>query len=165
MNRIKDIFNKGKLYFIFIFLFLFIFVLMLIIKKYIPFGSNNYLIGDLEIQEYPFLIDMKNSILSGEINYSWHGGFGAPFYRLFFNYMSSPLNIIALFFNNKNIVVCIHILVLLKSALAGLAFIFYTIRKYNSNDLIILVPALLYSFCGYFLLFFFFLNSLYIFFF
>lgn len=149
MDRMKNFIKKNRLYLLFLVLAISLVTLVFIVYKFMPFGNNSLMISDLTIQEYPMLVSMRRSILEGNVLYSWEGGTGAPFYRMYFNYMSSPLNLIVLLFSAENVVLCIHLLIVLKMILAGLAFIFYVKRKFKTDKLVLVIPALLYAFCGY----------------
>ena len=149
MDKIKEFIKDKKLYIASFVIITFVFLFLCIILKITPFGYNNLLYSDLNAQEYPMLLDFKNTVMSGELNYSWHGGFGAPYYRVFFNYMSSPLNILALLFSNENMVNFVTLLFYLKFILMAFAITFYLRKKLKSNDIILLIPILLYTFSGY----------------
>ncbi len=143
--------KKHKIYFISFILITLIFFIPVILLHITPFGKDNLLTRDLMYQIYPFFLDLKNSLFHNELLYSWHGGFGIPYYRIFFNYLSSPVNIFVLFFNNKNVVDYFTFLLYFKLLLIGGSITFYLKKKFNTDNLILLIPILLYTFSGYFI--------------
>ena len=69
-----------------------------------PLGKNSLLTVDFYHQYGPMLAELYDRIHNGSnLIYSFNTGLGLPFFRNFFNYLSSPLNILIFLFKRKNI--------------------------------------------------------------
>ena len=89
-----------------------------IINNITPYGTFTTLQIDFYHQYGPMLKELWYRIFNGKsLLYSFSMSMGLPIYRNFFNYLSSPLNILILLFSEKTI-------------LAGLSFIIM-IRVWN----------------------------------
>ena len=108
---------KKKTYFINIILVIFIFIIVLLINKVSPFGNNIFAYSDGTYQFKPMLFDMvmkiKHNLLE---SYSFSNGLGNPTIFNCLYYLSSPINIIALLFNNADYMYLAVILVKLAIA-------------------------------------------------
>ncbi len=119
-----------------------------------PFGNKTILRMDLYHQYGPLFAELYDRITSGSsLTYSWTSGGGGSFLGNFFNYLSSPLSIFILLFGHINNPEAIGFLMLIKSALASACFCYYL---KNSEDFLKHDPStvafgVLYSFCGYFI--------------
>ena len=105
INKIK----KGKLYdnrFILLSMFGSLLISLLVAYCYnmIPFGDSTILRMDLYHQYGPLFAELYERIKGGEsLLYSWNAGGGSSFLGNFYNYLSSPLSILILFFSHENI--------------------------------------------------------------
>lgn len=128
------------------------------IKDITPFGSETIMTGDMEWQFVPFINELCQKIKGGEsLMYSWCRGMGYDFISEFAYYLASPLNVIFLLFDIKNIPAGISILVILKSCLCGLTmflylkFHFHANNTCTQNNIVMLSLSSCYSLCSYFL--------------
>lgn len=81
--------------------------------------------------------------------YSFYKGIGGSMWTTFFYYLSSPLNIIIIFFNKTNISEFLHFLCALKIGLCGLCM-FIFLNSLNSKNLKInLLFSMCYALMGY----------------
>lgn len=121
------------------------------LKDITPFGKKSFLTVDFLHQYAPMLKEMFNRLISGKsFVYSFNMGLGLPFYRNFFNYLSSPFNIIMFFFNEKTIITSYSFIIAIKVAASSMAMMALLNKKFNSNYLMIAL-SILYSFSAYFM--------------
>lgn len=117
-----------------------------------PFGGSTILRMDLYHQYGPLFAELYERIIQmRSFLYSWNSGLGSGFLGNFFNYLSSPLSIIVVFFGHKNIPEAIATMVLLKAALSSAAFAYYIKKSLGKNDYGAAAFGVLYSFCGFFI--------------
>lgn len=117
-----------------------------------PFGEVTILRMDLYHQYGPLFAELYERIVGfRSLLYSWNSGLGSSFLGNFSNYLSSPLSPIILFFGHKNIPEAIATIILLKGAFASASFAYYLKRSQGHNDYSISAFGLLYSFCGFFI--------------
>ena len=128
----------------------------LIICGCYPYGERTMLTVDLYHQYAPFVVTFRNKILSGQsLLYSWNDGLGQEFYAAYANYAASPLNLLALFFNAKNIPVFIGLVTCLRAGLSGLFMLLFLSENDNRRaDNITVVFACTYSLCGWYISYF-----------
>ncbi len=140
-------------YFLFITFFLSLFAVGIIYKlqSVAPFGRNSLLTIDFFHQYGPMLAELYDRIKSGEsLIYSFNLGLGIPFFRNFFNYLSSPLNIIMFFFKRENLIMSYSIIIAIRCALTGTTMSYFLKKKLNFKNNYIIGLSLLYSFSSYF---------------
>ena len=114
-------------------------------------GKNMILTVDCYHQYAPFLVELRNKILSGEsLFFSWHVGMGTNFWAVFANYSASPLNILCVFFPAKYISDCIAFLAIIRCGLTGL-FMSYLLPEFDKKrkDLFLTAFASFYALCGW----------------
>ena len=117
-----------------------------------PFGDVTILRMDLYHQYGPLFAELYERIIGlRSLLYSWNSGLGGGFIGNFSNYLSSPLSLIILFFGHKNIPEAVATIILLKGAFASASFAYYLKRSQGQNDSSIAAFGLLYSFCGFFI--------------
>lgn len=111
-----------------------------------PFGKNTTAVGDGLAQYLPFLSELAYKIKEGgSLFFSWHAGRGVNFWANVAYYLSSPFNIIALFYNSENMCNAFSIITLIKPAVAALTFSIYLKKTYNKNDASIVIFSVLWS--------------------
>lgn len=111
-----------------------IIIILFIIKGYAPFGENSLAWMDANIQYLDFFSYLKD-IISGEndILYTFSKTLGGPGIAVFSYYLSSPFNLLVVFFEQKDLHVFFDLLVLLKLSLAALIFSLYLIKRFEAN--------------------------------
>ncbi len=118
----------------------------------IPFGDYTVLRMDLYHQYGPLFAELYDRITQGEsLVYSWNAGLGSSFLGNFSNYLASPLAIVMLLLGHENMPEAIAIMVLLKAAFASAFFSYYLRKTTGKNDFSISAFGVLYSFCGFFI--------------
>lgn len=117
-----------------------------------PFGGFTILRMDLYHQYGPLFAELYERIVGARsFLYSWNTGLGGSFLGNFYNYLSSPLSIIVVFFGHKNIPEAIATLILLKAAFASASFSYYLRRTQGRNDALTAAFGVLYAFSGFFI--------------
>lgn len=131
--------------------------LMLIIylcTQVFPFGDNTVLRMDLYHQYGPLFSELYDRIFSGSsMNYSWVSGLGSCFLGNYFNYLSSPIGAIVVFFGHSHVPEAIAAMVLIKAALSSATFAYYIKKSLHNQSPATVAFGILYSFCAYMLAF------------
>lgn len=140
---------KKKMYIILSFLIPFL-IYAIIFYKNSLFNDKTIIQGDMYAQYYP-LFNYLKGIFNGtnSIFYSLSKGLGGTMFGTFFYYLSSPLNILIIFFSKKNIPEFMTLLTLIKLSLCGLTMYIYMRKKFKDDNMILLVFSMCYAFMGY----------------
>lgn len=147
LNHIKDYYY---IYLTFI-LGLIVITSIYILQDVAPFGRNSLLTVDFFHQYGPMLAELYDRIHEGEsLIYSFNTGFGLPFFRNFFNYLSSPLNILIFLFKRNNIVMSYSLIIGLRSILSAVTMTYYLRKKLNTKTSTLVGLGLLYAYSAYF---------------
>lgn len=118
----------------------------------IPIGDNTILRMDLYHQYGPLFAELYERITEGDsLIYSWVSGFGSCFLGNYFNYLSSPIGAIVVFFGHKNVTEAIAAMILIKAALSSACFTYYLKKSLHSQSYASSAFGVLYAFCGYML--------------
>lgn len=150
-NRIKEILKENKWILITFMVSSFIISFIYILNSVAPFGNNSLLTIDFYHQYGPMLNELVDRIKDGStLLYSYNTAGGIPFYRNFLNYLSSPFNIILLFFKKENIVMAFSIVIALKAILASCFMSYFLKHAFKKDGVLITVFSVLYAFSGYF---------------
>ena len=116
-----------------------------------PLGRNSMLTIDFFHQYGPMLSELYDRIKQGEnLLYTFNTGLGLPFFRNYFNYLSSPLNIIILLFKRKNILMSYSLIIGIKAILSSITMTYYLKTKFNTKNKLLIGLGLLYAFSAYF---------------
>lgn len=116
-----------------------------------PFGEKSLLCVDFYHQYGPMLGGLYNKITRFEnVIYSFNIGLGIPFFRNFFNYLSSPFNIIMLLFTKKGLLSSYSFIIALKACFASTFFVYFLNKKFNTSTLKFVPLGILYGFSQYF---------------
>ena len=148
MSRIKNIFNKYKIYFIYLFIIIFLLLCISLFGQLYPFGNNTLVKMDLSSQYYQYLTEIYNRVYNGNsLIYSFNAGIGLPLYRNFFNYLCSPFNLIYLLSNNH--ILSIHLIIYFKIIAIGFTMLFYLKKKFKIDNILLIIPTLCYALSGW----------------
>ncbi len=152
-SRFGDVWTQYALAFIFPVLTV---LSALIITQCYPFGSHTMLTVDLYHQYGPFLVTLRDKILSSDsLFYSWNDGLGQEYYASFANYAASPLNIFCIFFTPKTMPVFIGLITCIRAGLASVFMLMFLSENDNRRvDNITVVFASSYALCGWFISYF-----------
>lgn len=129
---------------------IFLMMLIFIAKNIFPFGERSFLRTDLYHQYAPFYSELLYKLQHGKsLLYTYDVGLGNNFISLFAYYLSSPLNLLLFFVNEKYIIEFITYIVVFKIGLCGYTMSEYLINKFKSNKYYVVFFALFYAMSGY----------------
>ena len=121
------------------------------LQEVAPFGRNSLLTIDFFHQYGPMLAEFFDRIFGNEsFIYSFNLGLGLPFYRNYFNYLSSPLNILILLFNRSNLIMSYSIIIGIRAIITATTMSILLKHKLNMNNYLNIGLSLLYAFSAYF---------------
>lgn len=115
-----------------------------------PYGPAMYLRSDNYHQYTPYLQILQDKLAEGgSLFYTWEIGGGMNFIAIAAYYLSSPLNLLLLFFNGK-VVDLVSFFILVKMGLSGFTVTYYLSKKFGRNDIITVLFGLAYALSAYF---------------
>ncbi len=125
-----------------------IFCLILLLSKTSPFGDALALGKSDAIYQYkPMLYNFIMKLKTGTLyQFSFNNGLGNSFFFNFAYYLSSPLNLVAIFFNNPDFMFLSVILI--KMSVTSLFCTFYAKSK-NCSNFTSLIVTISYAFCSW----------------
>ncbi len=130
---------------------LIVIITVYILQDVAPFGRNSMLTVDFFHQYGPMLAEFFDRIHSGEsLLYSFNTGLGLPFFRNFFNYLSSPLNILIFLFKRKDLIMSYSIIIGIRSIISAITMSYYLRKKFDTKTPILIGLGLLYAYSAYF---------------
>lgn len=125
-------------------------LLIYILTSVYPFGKDTVLRMDLYHQYGPLFSELYDKMFAHEsFTYSWKSGLGSCFLGNYFNYMSSPVGAIVVFFGHKHVPEAIAAMVLIKVALSAGTFSYYLKASQHSHSIITSAFGVMYAFCAY----------------
>ncbi len=132
----------------------FLFMLIYAIKSIIPLGKNTMLTVDFYHQYGPLLAELYDKVKMGDnLIYSFNTGLGLPFFRNFFNYLSSSFNILIFLFDRENIVTSFSIIIALKIIVTSSIMAYFLKNFFNKDSIFTTIFGLTYGFSSYFVAF------------
>lgn len=146
-EKIKSI---HPMYLVSFFLPLIIMIAIFAVRGIYPFGDNVYLRSDMYHQYCPFFSELWDKIRNGgSLFYSWEIGLGSNFAALYGYYLSSPLNWFIGFFPHEYMIEMMNIIILLKLALASVAFTYYIEKRFKVSNITISIFGMFYALSGF----------------
>ena len=140
----KRFFKKYYGYFL-AFLIPIIILFFIFAIKSVFLGHGTILYGDMQAQYLPFLSFWQDVLLEGKsIFYSFSNSIGGEVFSTITYYLTSPFNLLVVFFDKLNLLDFLYLIVFFKLALASLTMYFYidkTFLKLHNNY------KLLFSLC------------------
>ena len=140
----KRFFKKYYGYFL-AFLIPIIILFFIFAIKSVFLGHGTILYGDMQAQYLPFLSFWQDVLLEGKsIFYSFSNSIGGEVFSTITYYLTSPFNLLVVFFDKLNLPDFLYLIVFFKLALASLTMYFYidkTFLKLHNNY------KLLFSLC------------------
>ncbi len=113
-------------------------------------GKNMLLSSDGWHQYYPFLVTLREKLLSGgSMDYSWVVGMGGSFPSLFAYYLASPMYLLSIFVPLSALPHYFTLMTIVKLSLAGCFFAWFLRLVYRRKDVSICFFGLLYAFCAW----------------
>ena len=118
-----------------------------------PFGNATIMSVDCYHQYTPFLIELRDKLLSGDsLFYSWNSGLGSEYYAIYANYEASPLNLFVVFVTATAVPAFVAFITVIRAGLAGVFMtLFLSSNDSKRIDAITVVFASSYALCGWFL--------------
>ena len=116
----------------------------------VPFGKTTMLYSDMYHQYFPFFLDFRRALLSGEsLLYSWSVGMGMDYLGLISYYLASPLNLLSVLIPESWMLGYFTLLGPIKLGLASLFFAIFLKKMFGQNDLSISIFGSFYGLCGW----------------
>lgn len=133
---------------------IFIFLLVFSLKSITPIGNNTLLTVDFYHQYGPLLSELYDKVTNFEdLTYSFNSGLGLPFFRNFYNYLSSPFNIIMFLFGRDNIVTSFSFIIAFKIIIAACIMTYFLRKFFKKDSIFTTIFGLSYGFSSYFVAF------------
>lgn len=128
--------------------------IVLVAKHFWPFGEGALLNGDVLIQTWPFIAELRRKFFSGEsLLFTWNGAYGSNFYSFLTYGHINPITFILMLIPQRYfwhaITICVVILLLFMN---GSMLYFLTHRPGNvlkTNDISNMFFSLSYTLCMY----------------
>ncbi len=128
---------------------------MFIVFKVFPFGDTTVLRMDLYHQYGPLFVELFDRLSDHEtFLYSWTAGGGSSFLGNYFNYLSSPINILIFLFDREQMPYAISFLVAVKCMLTAGTFTLYIKKSQRHHSFISAAFGVMYAFSAYMLAYF-----------
>ena len=123
---------------------------VMLISQYEPFGKYAILYSDMYHQYYPFFVEFRRALLSGEsLLYNWSVGLGMDYLGLIAYYLASPLNLLCVLVPEDWLLEFFSLLTPLRLGLAGLSFGYMLEKLFGKDDLSVPVFAAFYGLCSW----------------
>ena len=123
---------------------------MMIIRGFEPFGSVTMLYSDMYHQYYPFFVNFRKALLSGDsLLYNWSLGMGIDYLGLISYYLASPLNLLSVLVPEQFLLEYFSLLMPIKLGFAGMFFAIFLKKLFNKNDFSIAVFGCFYALCAW----------------
>ena len=115
-----------------------------------PFGKNSLLTVDFFHQYGPMMGELFDRIKNGStLLYSFNMGLGLPFFRNFFNYLSSPFNILLFLFSKRDLLTSYSVIIGLKVVVSSITMGILLSKKVD-NKYFTIPLSIFYAFSAYF---------------
>ena len=155
IDKIKNLWNKklkiGELCLFTFIIALTIICIIYVLNEVTPFGNKSLLQVDFFHQYGPMLGELYDRVHNfSSLIYSFNMGLGLPLFRNFLNYMSSPFNIIMLFFKRNDLLTSYSVIIGLKAVVSSVSMVYYLGKKYKTTELYLIPFGLIYAFSAYF---------------
>ncbi len=121
-----------------------------IVAEVYPFGDRQILASDGWHQYYPFLLTLRNKLLTGgSLEYIRNIGFGSNYLSLYAYYLASPLNLLSVLVPLDYMREFFTLLTVLKLSFAGLFFYYFLRIAYKKSECSMSFFALMYALCSW----------------
>jgi len=123
---------------------------VMIFRNFYPFGDLSVLYSDMYHQYYPFFLEMRDAILSGDgLQWTWSVGMGMDYLGLFAYYLASPLNLLSVLLPESMVLGYFSMLLPIKLGFAGLFFALLLKKVFCRQDWSIALFGALYATCAW----------------
>lgn len=121
-------------------------LIVMLIGGYEPFGGLSMLYSDMYHQYYPFWVEFRDALRSGDsMLYTWSVGLGMDYLSLISYYLASPLNLLGILVPADLTLEFYSLLMPMKLGLASLFFAIFLSRIFQREDYSI---SFFGAFCG-----------------
>ena len=125
-------------------------IFVMIVSQYEPFGKYAILHSDMYHQYYPFFVEFRRALLSGEsLLFNWSVGTGVDYLGLASYYLASPLNLLSVLVPEGWMLEFFSMLIPLRLGLAGLSFGYMLGKIFGKDDLSVPVFSTFYGLCSW----------------
>ena len=125
-------------------------LIVMLIGGYEPFGDLSMLYSDMYHQYYPFWVEFRDALRSGDsMLYTWSVGLGMDYLSLISYYLASPLNLLGIFVPADLTLEFYSLLMPMKLGLASLFFAIFLSRMFQREDYSISFFGAFYGLCGW----------------
>ena len=125
-------------------------LIVMLIGGYEPFGDLSMLYSDMYHQYYPFWVEFRDALRSGDsMLYTWSVGLGMDYLSLISYYLASPLNLRGILVPADLTLEFYSLLMPMKLGLASLFFAIFLSRIFQREDYSISFFGAFYGLCGW----------------
>ncbi len=125
-------------------------LIVMLIGGYEPFGDLSMLYSDMYHQYYPFWVEFRDALRSGDsMLYTWSVGLGMDYLSLISYYLASPLNLLGILVPADLTLEFYSLLMPMKLGLASLFFAIFLSRMFQREDYSISFFGAFYGLCGW----------------
>lgn len=125
-------------------------LILMMIAGVKPFGERTFLYSDAWHQYYPFFLNYRQALRSGEsILYNWDLGMGMDYLGLISYYLASPLNLLSVLIPESGLLTYFTLLTPIRMGLASLFFAIFLKELFRKEDISIVLFGSLYAFCAW----------------
>ena len=125
-------------------------LILMLASDYMPFGKQAMLYSDMWHQYYPFFVNFRKMLLSGEsLLFNWDLGLGLNYLGLMAYYLASPLNLLCVLLPEGWSLGLFTLLPPLKMGFAGLFFALFLKKVFSRNDYSIPLFSAFYALCAW----------------
>ena len=143
--------DKNKYYLITGICSIAIVIALYVLNEVAPFGENSMLTVDFYHQYGPMLGELYDRVKNGyNLFYSFNMGMGLPFFRNFYNYMSSFFNIIIFLIKRYNLLASYSVIIGLKAVASAVCMNIFLNYKFKKKSYVNIPLAIMYAFNNYF---------------
>ncbi|MBR2311389.1 MAG: YfhO family protein [Oscillospiraceae bacterium] len=123
---------------------------MMIARSFEPFGPVTMLYSDMYHQYFPFFVNFREALLSGDsLLYNWSLGMGMDYLGLISYYLASPLNLFSVLVPESLLLEYFSLLMPIKLGLAGMFFAIFLKKLFRKDDFSIVVFGSFYALCAW----------------
>jgi len=122
----------------------------MLVRGFEPFGDYSMLYSDMYHQYYPFFVDFRKALLSGDsLLYNWDIGMGLNYLGLVSYYLASPLNLLSVLVPEGWLLEFFSLLMPIKLGFAGMFFAVLLKKLFRRDDISITLFGCLYAYCAW----------------
>ncbi len=125
-------------------------LILMLIAGCEPFGNKTFLYSDAWHQYYPFFLNFRQALLSGDsLLYNWDLGMGMDYLGLISYYLASPLNLLSILVPEMWLLEFFNLLHPIRMGLASLFFAIFLKKLFRRDDISLPLFGCFYAFCAW----------------